>query len=322
MNVVLLSNGYRKGDDRTRVDFIKKLQKVANLHIYGPKEYELDPVLAPIDYSEKITYFDVIKEFQADVFIIMLHSPDAMNFDMQRIDVVGVPFVVVEEDHYTDKTEMGVKVLDWYKTARFALILRRHCYKPEEQLSNSVWFPFSANEEEFFEDPSIEKQNIIGFAGSWEGNEYYDIRKKAIAVLLHYKLIDETSGRHYGKGVYVNFLRSHVGCLSCSGGILHTCLAKTFEIPLCGAALLSNKIDHSDLLFDGKECYFEYKDNCRDLIEKVKIILHEPEYVKEVVKNAQEQIRLKHTDSKRIVELYNILDAMLNGKELPRIWGQ
>lgn len=320
MNIVLLNDGYRKGDDRTRIDFIKKLSKLTNFYIYGPKEHDLDSNLAPIEYSEKITYFDVIKEFNADIFFIMLYSPSTVNLEMHRTDLIGVPFVVLEEDHYTIETEMGGKILDWYGKARFALILRRHCYKPEEQLSNSVWLPFSANDDEFYNNPA-ERINLIGFAGSWEGNEYYNIRTNAIEILLQAGLLDEKSGKMWGKR-YSSFLRSHRGCLACSGGILHTCLAKTFEIPLCGTVLLSNKINHSDLLFANKECYFEYKDDCSDIIKKAKTILYDIEYTEYIINNATEQVLGKHTDSKRIQELYNILDAVLTGKELPRIWGQ
>ncbi len=322
MNIVLLYDGYRKGDDRTRVDFFKKLRRLCNFYICGPKEYELDPNFAPLKYTPKLMYADLIKEFKADLFIMLLYSVDAINFEMDPIGNIGVPFIVIGEDHYRPESTIGEKVLNWYKEKQFHLILRRHCYPEKYQLPNSVWFPFSGNEEEFFIDNTIEKKNSIGFAGSWKGNEYYDIRYKALQILLYTHLLDtERNGRIWGKE-YITYMQSHIGCLSCSGGSIHTPLAKTFEIPMCGSALLTNHIDHSDLLFGNKQCYFEYKDNCSDIIDKANTILHDHDYVNEVVNNMNEQINLKHTDSKRLLEFYNIAEALVAGKTIPRIWGQ
>lgn len=325
MNIVIINNGYRSMIDRTRLDFFRKLARfpMINIHSYGPGEHAIDPEAAPLNCEETTPISEVINFFKPDLFLMFLYDASKIKYESVNLNkkTIGVPFVVVEEDHYREDREDGKKVRDWYKKVNFDIILRRHCYPEDQRVDNSIWFPFSANEEEFMENDQIERKNVIGFAGSSSDHIDYRVRQQALNILSINKLLDSNYGKFSGKD-YIEYIQSHIANMACSGSSIHTPLAKHFEIPLCGTAVISNQIDHQDLLFDNKECYFEYKDDCSDVIEVVKEVLNNHDRVKEIVKNAQEQIILKHTDERRLIELINIFNAFIKGKELPRIWGQ
>ncbi|GAG17654.1 unnamed protein product [marine sediment metagenome] len=199
--------------------------------------------------------------------------------------------------------------------------MRRHHYLyGEERIikPETVWLPFSGNEEEFFPG-NIDRENKIGFSGSLtESVNYYDIRRKAVSELTNCRYLKD-EGKHLRKN-YPDILRSYRGFLSCNGGTLYTPMAKMFEIMLSKTALLSNKLYFNDILFDNEECFFEYKDDCSDIIKKAEIILNSD--IGEVVDSAYKKAIKYHTDSKRIIELYNILKAVVTEEEIPKVWRQ
>ena len=322
MRVLLLSDGFRSSlDDRTRVDFVKKLSNLCDFKIYGPGEYASDQNLAPVLYSKKITYNDLKGFFNPDIVLFLLYKPDAYFTETEYIRALDTLTVIVEEDHYyEDEIYNGVNIFDWYKYTNFTLLLRRHFYEEESPIP-SVWLPFSVNEKEFSVGDNINRENRIGFAGSYIGLKYYDIRRNAVKTLDNNNLLASTWGKMYGDK-YIDYLQKYVGTLTCSGSRLHTCLAKTFEIPLCGSALLTNHIHNTKELFGDKQCFFEYKDDCSDIIDVVNTIINDVDMRNEVISNVLEVVRKKHTDEKRIIELYNILQAVVDGKEPPRVWGQ
>lgn len=293
MKVLLLSDGYSRRDDRTRINLLNKLSNHYNLITGGIEKFN--------------------NSYDAIIFI--LYSERSLDWIPDYIYKVDIPKVLIEEDHYT---EDGLKsfecnVLRSYD--RFDLIVRRHYYKEKQNL-NSVWWPFAANTTEFFCDV-IRRKNLIGFAGSYD-SPYYSIRKKAISILSNKNLLE------YYPNVsnYPEFVRSFRGFLTCAGGYIHTPMSKAFEAMLSGTALLTNSMYNNKILFGNNKCYFEYKDDCSDIVEQANIILHDADQVKEVTANAMGVVKAKHTDEHRIKELYNILKALISGKEIPRIWGQ
>jgi len=316
MKILLLYDRYLAKDSRTRLYFVLKLESYSNLVIYGPGEKSN---LSPLSYNPSITMKDVITELQPDVILLLFYKPgcyDWLPFDFSSIDI---PSAIIEEDHYDGNEPQDHKVLNWYRDMNFSVIIRRHFY-PDKFSFQSVWLPFSANEAEFtkVDGPRISR---IGFAGSDSIEQvYYDIRRKAISILKEADLLALEYGGIWDR--YKEYLQQYVGCLSCAGGILHTPLAKTFEIPLCGTALLTNKMEEKELFWGKDQCYFEYKDDCSDIIDVARSILLDRDKTNEVVANALVQVTKRHTDSKRIEELYNILYSLYNGTEVPRIWGQ
>jgi len=321
MRVLLLSNGHRSLGDRVRIDFVKKLSNLCDFKIFGRREDIINPKLAPVQFDIRILCDDLIKLFNPDVIIFILKSPtDYFNISGD-ICKKGVPTVVIELDHYyKDDVFDGINLFDWYKSMGFTFLLRRHFYEEESPIP-SVWLPSSANDEEFFVDKSVDRENKIGFAGSYLELDYYSIRRNAIEVLKSNKLLSYTWGKIYGAD-YIRYLQKYVGNLACSCGKFHTCLAKTFEIPLCGTALLTNWMYNRKELFGDKQCFFEYKDDCSNLVDVANTVINDVDMRNEVVANTLEVVKERHTDSKRIVELYNILKAVVGGKEPPRIWGQ
>jgi len=314
MNVVVFCN-YSSSDDRTRINFLRKLANFKDIAFYIAKpQYTLSDIAA----------------IDPDILLFVLHQPEIRHTWDNKLFTCGVHTIVLEEDHYETKFEGLVyadkTIIDWYAKKNISLILRRHCYE-EKAPVESVWLPFSANEKEFYPlknlgyDRQITKIYKIGFAGSYTSQQiYYDVRRLAISKLLEAKLLDENYGRIYDG--YAEYLRSHISCLACTGGLLHTCLAKTFEIPLSGSALLTNRMDHPKILWGNKKCYFEYKDNCSDITEIARYILENNNEVQEVTKNGLLRVLEAHTDQHRIVELYNILHALVQNKPVPKIWGQ
>jgi len=325
MRILVLNNGYRRRDDRTRIDFIKKLSRHPSieLFIYGPREELIERELAPVPYDSCMTETDIISYFDPDVLFFILHNMIALDWIPKDICKYNVPSVILEEDHYGLNYQGVVHddkaILNLYKEFEFSLLLRRHYYNEKAPIQ-SVWLPFSANEEEFKPTYLTGRYNTVGFAGSVTNHPYYAVRRKAIEVLKESGLLAENHGSVY-KG-YDKYLQAYIAYLTCGGGMLHTALAKTFEIPACGAVMLTNQLYNSDLLFGDKQCYVTYKDDCSDIVEKAKEILNDHDMAQEIAKNGIEQVYKKHMDKHRLVELYNILVALTYGKEIPRIWGQ
>jgi len=311
MNILFLFDGYRRRDDRTRVNLIKKLTKFCNFIIYGPNE--TDKTFSPYKYNDKS---NILKLFKPDVILCSLYNENCLSWIPNYIYESDIPVAVIEEDHYTEDEVFGFEksILRGYN--KFDLIVRRHYYSEEQNL-NSVWWPFAANTDEFFDDQTIKRKNLIFFSGSIH-SPYYSIREKAIETLLTAKLIEPYNQIDN----YPLRLRDFVGALSCAGGTIHTPMAKAFETILSGTALLTNYMYNDKILFGDKQCYFEYKDDCSDIVEQADIILNDKDYVAEVTKNAMEVVKKRHTDECRIEELFDILKALVYGEDIPKIWGQ
>jgi len=316
MKILLMFDRYIPRDSRTRVGFAAKLGgDTHEFMVYGPGE---DSKVSPVEYDEKITAKDLLDLTHPDVLLFLFYSPRSYDWVPKDICKLSIPSVIVEEDHYIVGRDDSV--FDWYKEMNFSLLVRRHYYDEKAPMS-SVWLPFSANEWEFEPTDGV-RLNKIGFAGSWRSSQpAYDIRRKAISVLVESGQLDKKYGRIWGKE-YTNYLQEHIGCLACTGGFLHTPLAKTFEIPLCGTAMLTNRMEEEKLLWGKDKCYFEYKDDMSDIVDVANVILNDKDQVAEVTANALREVRAKHTDEKRLIEFENILEGLIAGKEIPRIWGQ
>lgn len=336
MRILILNDGFRGVAERTRMDLLLQLQNFHSVNVYGPEENKRSgSETAPLVYNASITTKDLINKFNPDIFLLVLSLHRSKNWisreGLSDLNKSNIPLIVLEEDHFTATGNKEIssgndmEVLNWYKNFNVDLVLRRHSYEEDAPVP-SVWFPFSANTKEFFSNNSIKRINLIGFAGDGYQEEskvpiFYRTRSRAIAKLKEVSLLAENVGK-IGKEKYPEYIRNHVGCLACSGSKMHTALAKHFEIMLSGTALLTNKVNFYKELFGNKQVYFEYDDECRTVVDIAKIILNDTDKVQEITKNAYDICLERHTDNKRIIELNNILEALVNGKEVPRIWGQ
>jgi len=327
LHVLFLYDGYHKFNDRVIAGFTQKLSRLCEFHMYGANEHERNKETAPLKYDSKITGKDLVEHFHPDVILFQIRSgKGSMGWYPKDICNVGVPTALIENDHFPLKEDLAVninvvrEVVKWYKNSGLSLLIRKHFYEEEPPIQ-SVWLPPCANEEEFFPDDKIERVKKIGFAGSVDKGKYYIVRYNALAAIKNNYLAPKDTGKMRA-GAYVEYLKKYVGILACGGGPLHTPLSKTFEITLSGVALMSQWLHKSKELFGDKQCFFEYKDDCSDVVDVAKTIINDSVTVKEVTSNALERVKAYHTDTERIKELYAILEALVAGKEIPRRWGQ
>lgn len=326
LNILFLFDGYHKFNDRIIAGFTQKLSKLCELHMYGPNEHERNKEIAPLQYKKEITSKDLVEHFHPDIILFQIYNRKSMSWYPKDICNVGVPTALIENDHYPLIEDLAIninnvrEVIKWYKTSGLSLLIRKHFYEEKPPI-NAVWLPPCANEEEFYPNTSIKRENKISFAGSVDTGKYYIIRHNALALLKNNNLTPKDTGK-LGAGAYPPYLRKYVGALACGGGPLHTPLSKTFEIILSGTALMSQWLHGTKELFGDKQCFFEYKDDCSNVLEVANKILNDNTMVKEVTSNALERVRKYHTDTERIKDLHGILKALIEGKEVPRRWGQ
>ena len=314
MKILLFDDSPRGIDDRTCMGFFLQLSGLKGVSLY---------VASPTKIASKEQFNLIVKDFGINILLFHMHSPALIkSWPDYLFRGNKIPTVLIEEDHFEMKFNNLVydvaKMFNWYKEKGINLLIRRHSYEEEAPIV-SVFLPFSANEGEFF--PGEHTHQNIGFAGSHKSTQaYYDIRKKAIKVLSKSGQLDTYYGKIYDG--YAEYLRSHIGSLACSDGMAHTCVAKIFEVPLSGSALLTNVMTCKEELWGKEQCYFEYKDDCSDIVSVADTIINEHDLRNQVIKNAYNRVVEYHTDEKRVKELYSILTALLSNKTIPRIWGQ
>ena len=327
--VLCLSDNFLFITGRIFLNFVLKLDRFCDIKVYGPKTYSEDHTCYTIPeekvlmkYNTDITALDLVKEYNPDIILIILYNKTVLQWLPKELYTCGVPVVILEDDHYENTPESikykGTEVLNYYYNNKITFLLRRHFYKTKVSVP-SLWFPQSANEEEF--KPYYgDRINKIGFAGSFESTPWYQVRRNAIEHIGRANLLADSFGKFLPQE-YPEYIIRYKGTLGCSGGILHTPLAKMFECMLSNTPYLTNWFHQSHLLFGIKEYAFIYKDDCSDIVKKANIILNDPDYVTEVTKNALEVVQKEHTDFVRIGQLYEILSSVIQGKEPPKKWG-
>ena len=189
-----------------------------------------------------------------------------------------------------------------------------------------IWIPFSADENVFYPDNSIRRQNLIGFAGM-TGPLVYATRRKALKRLKKAKLLKVCDKNMCNKGNkkknigYPLFLKSMVACLTSTEHYdwPQTPHAKTFEIMGSGALLLTpNFLGIEEMLGKDGVNYVKYNKNCSDVVEKAKWIINHSAKSKTIAKNGYKMFLKKHTDSIRIKEFYKHLARLVEGKPIER----
>lgn len=247
---------------------------------------------------EKITKPDIIASW--DFGVVKKFLPEGKT--------KHTPFVVFGGDYH------AIPDTEWY--TNFDFVVQRGPYETEFGVQ-SVWLPLSIDDDFY---PSEEKrENKIVFIGNVSGNMYKE-RRNVIELL-------KKTGIFVDRGIvgvnsYPAEVRRYVGGFTCTGPIpLRQPLAKHFEYGASGTAVLTPRFDYSERLFGYKQCYFEFKENCSDLVEVAKEIINNKDKVKEVTKNMLTTINNLHRDKHRILELDLILKALINGDPIPRKWG-
>jgi hypothetical protein len=93
-----------------------------------------------------------------------------------------------------------------------------------------------------------------------------------------------------------------------------------------GTGLLCTQFNGMQRLFglndkDDPYCVI-FKDDCSDLIFKAEKITKDIEFTRRMTTKAREVIEERHLHTHRLVELKNILTALVEGHEVPKVWGQ
>jgi hypothetical protein len=287
---------------RINVGFINKLSTLCEY--YPVYAYERDKVL--------ISAREVYERYKPDAVLLLAHS-DVLNGYLKGLQCLKVMIAV---DYY--KIVQRNKFY-WYKNNEFDLVVQRQVYD-DKQFSRdvgipSVWVPYCASPKEFY--PDEWKHNRIGFVGT-VNERSYPIRFKAITTLSELGLL-ENRGRVVGDD-YSKVLSSYRSMLTSTNMFISKSPhAKFFEIIASGSIALTNRFDHSDVLFKNK-CWVEFKDDCSDVVDKARWIMNNENECRNMRDEAHREFLEKHTDDIRIKELHDVLKTQLEGRELYKKW--
>lgn len=202
----------------------------------------------------------------------------------------------------------------FYKNNNFDIIIHRCYYENKNIPFQSIWLPFSANENEFFPLDFNKHKKRVAFAGSWKP-KIYSQRQKAIKILENNNLI-----HNYGKvnqKDYPPILRENRIMLNSNE--LNSPYGKVFEIIKSGSLLLSPYFNGTKKLFLN-EMYAEYKNDVSNISEIAEHYLKNEKETKEMIKNSYKIVEKYHTHQRRILELKNILINLYEGKKIEENW--
>jgi len=329
-----------KWASRNHFDLYRSLSVLAEFYHYGPNEQKLfGEEVAPLAYDEKHTMTDILKEIEPDVVITWGLPvcrgwlPPRDNYSLQ------IPFLCTTGDFFSIKQEER----HWFN--QWDLLLTRGSNIDTSDCSiPSVWVPLSVDEREFFTDPKSnylkDREKKIVWIGNTSSFPYYKTRIAGIKELNTAGLLENIGLVGMGNipadakenltseqiklisDSYAPKLKEYVGAFSCAGGVLHSTIAKHFEIMGSGTALLTQQFIGAEILFGKNQCYFTYEDDLSDLVSKANEIINDPSKVQEVTRNALMVINNNHCHHHRRVELFMILKALISGGEIPRRWGK
>lgn len=301
------------------VSLISNLANVPGIefYIYGPyhtismnySSPEKKGRIEPLSYNENITAIDLYKTFKPD--LILMSFKEELDYwlpkDLYKLDV---PKIIIEADY-----QMHIDADDWYKKNVDLMVMMSYFDKTPVE---SIWWPFSVRNDVVERlDINRKRKEKIFFMGSL-GVDWYSIRKNALERLLATKLAAYYNHR-VPLDVYISKMCEYTGMLTCSS-TFHTPLAKMFEGMLTKTAVLTNWFKGAGFLFDYNKCFFEYKDDCSDVVTVAKELLYNSNLREHYVNIAYDIVKNNHTASHRIAELYNIITVFVNNGKIIRKW--
>lgn len=322
MNILWLYES-RPGSDsralsrRIHYDFVVQLQKFANLKVYGPREHKLNKKsLSPLKFDSKRSMKEVVEYFQPDI-VIAYSIGSIKNWVPEGFKDHPVPRVLIEVDYWFWKRYKHVLYKDWH----FDLIIQRGAHTPNETPAPSVWLPFSAHDTDFAEHKKVKlkdrKHRIAMVGRGSKFNFYYPIRARAVNTLKHESLIDVegvVGHRKYPKKLGEYF------CLLADSGRVKSPPAKVFEIMASRTLLLTTHFKGYDVLFGEKNLCKFYPESCKHITHIARQVYSKQENWQNFVYRAGEHVDKKHMHKHRIVELYEILKAVVQKKPVPVKW--
>jgi len=316
MRVLTFYDGRRTAARRVQIDFLECLNEYCTYMTYGPREHELNPILAPLDYSKDLTVQDIVKELQPDI-LLYYQSLVAQNVfkHIKGFDKFDLPAILLEVDVH------DVKEKDWYTKHNIQYLLHRGTY--EKQLLErfkipTIWLPHAASSE--FYNTENKRYNKIMFVGNgrYSTNVLYTIRQQAIRILENEDFLDWLG--NVGHKDYPEILRTYTCGLSCSAGTSRSTLGKHFEIMGSQTALLSQHFTGEEILFGSEPFAFFYNEDMTDILEVADKMLSDKKATAEIAKHSLSVIDKYHRYSHRAYELCQILVAVASGTPVPHRW--
>ena len=319
--------------------FLLKLNDLCDLTIYGSNPKELKRNLG----EDKFKEFKLVEhknEYKSKEMLRECGTPDVIlchQFSNTRsimpgdLDTVKIPRAILLFDTYLNGGNTGNKSkISYVQEKKFDLVIRRGCqsfYENDMWKTPSVWLPFSVRAENYFTSPEtrflygrLNKLTFVG--GGYESkNQLYETLKLAVDTLK--KGCDSFSYQGIvGVEAYPNAIKNCVAALSYTFEDYKGHPAKLFELLGSGTGVLTTPFTNKKELFGEEDVCWEFEPNCRDIVKIANRMLdsNERKELYRRTRNAVEVINSKHLDEHRIVELYNILEALAGGSQIPQLW--
>lgn len=306
---------YNRHDKWLHIEFAKKLAKhVEALYLYGYQFHELCPDLTPIPYSRITKMQEVVDNLKIDTIVMDTRSgmydnylpvsiyPDSVQGrcwlpeDFPKVNVLKI---CIEEDFQYEYDD------DWYVNMGVKVILQKHYSQSLRKFKLPVeFFPFSVDTSVFKPEVGIRKKRFCLAGSGIEG--VYVYRLKAAQVLEHSGMIDIFKGMQKEGDKYIHCLKDYISHLSC-GSRYSLTPAKTFEIMASGSVLFTNKFMGIEKILD-EGSYVTYENDGSDVLDKAKMILEKPDFVKQIISRATNCINKRHTHEIRIKEFFDIVE--------------
>jgi hypothetical protein len=310
------------------LEYISKLN-YCGIAAYGPGIHNAYPKVSVCPYNAVLTLYDLRNYFNFDVVICMTKSRMFFNYNPKRDIADGcwlpsdfaswnkTPKVSLEEDAHYEKDGK------WEQSMKFDLILQRHYSQAHRDGDGSKfwgvptkWHPFSVDMTIFNQDRMTIKyggefvymtpgarQKKIAFVGNY-ADEAYKYRKEATRMLLANNICADYNGARKIDMEYVKVLRKYLAYVSC-GSIYEITAAKNLEIMASGGILFTNKFMGIDE-FLPPNTYCAYKNDCSDVAAQGSKLIYDIPYGNEILKNAWNCIRQRHTHEQRLREMIDI----------------
>jgi len=310
------------------VYFINGLGKYCDLVVYGKRNIRFDHTAKKVEYNKKNDdVINVIKREKPDILLVG-KTKRIESIEESLGDIV--PTVIIEQEFIGRNNSKNGLVARMSKKHNISALIVRG-YHPEAL--NIVdcpvyWLPFAANEQEFYTELVDHSDRIpkIFFMGHAAGdmkrrkNRFYRVRTKALFKLKEAGLLPPPYRKRYTstrRKVYLYHIRKYYGGLSCAFGPLKQIPLKSFEIMATGTALLTQEIrpEIKEQLFGNEQHYFVYKDDCSDVVDVADELLTNHSLRKEVCSRALHTINMRHLHKHRVLELWQMLDSVVRGKE-------
>lgn len=305
----------RRLEKHLQVNYILGLSKYCDVFIYGENEQELNGTkISPIAYEKTKPFKEIVDTIKPDMLVLPEYAILTGNMEgyEELSKINDIPKVSIEGDAYVMKDR-----LNWHISMGINFVVSRAPFGKSYFGVPSVWLPFSVPDEFYLKEFTVNRLNKILFfgGGRFGANMFYGIRRKAIFLLERADMLDYFPPDSFE--MYRDYLRKYKSSLSCCFGDLNMGPAKNWEIPASGCLLFTNDFIGRELIF-GDKLFIEYKKDCSDVVERAEDILAHD--YSELAYAAWKIIGDKHLSSLRVKELYNILNAVLNGVKVEDKW--